>query len=58
MLQIADHCPALEDLAVGDNERITVVSLEALGAKCPKLKKVYMRIFESKYVWVIRVNDG
>ena len=33
VLLIADHCPALEELDVGDNDRITAVSLEVLGAK-------------------------
>jgi hypothetical protein len=40
VLQIADHCPALLWLEVADNDRITAVSLEALGAKCLKLKTV------------------
>ena len=41
--QIADHCPVLEDLDVGGSDHITAVSLEVLGAKCLKLKKVDMR---------------
>ena len=43
VLQIADHCPALEEFRVQGNDRITTVSLEALGAECLKLKRVFTR---------------
>jgi EIN3-binding F-box protein len=43
VLQIADHCPALEELGVEGNDRITAVLLGTLVAKCLKLKTVEMR---------------
>ena len=43
MLQIADHCPALEFLDVSSNDRITAVSLGTLGVKCPNMKTVQTR---------------
>ena len=50
VLQIADHCPALVVLNLSGNNRITAVSLEALGAECLKLKRVYTRRLHQKRV--------
>ena len=48
MLQIADHCPAFEELVVFGNDRITAESLEVLGTKCLKLKKVSMKSLDQE----------
>ena len=51
VLQIAEHCPALELLNVGGNSRITVVSLAEVAIvaiKFLKLKTVFNRVGESR----------
>jgi hypothetical protein len=42
VLQIADHCPALEFLDVDGNDRITAVSLSIVAKLCLKLEIVYI----------------
>jgi hypothetical protein len=42
VLQVADHCPALEELGVAGNHRITAVSLGIVAKLCLKLKTVDM----------------
>jgi hypothetical protein len=56
VLQITDHCPALELLDVAGNDRITAVSLEALGAKCLKLEKVNTRSLRQESMDSLRLH--
>ena len=56
VLQIADHCPALEELAVRGNDRITAVSLGVLGANCLKVNEVYTRSLHQESMDSLRLH--
>jgi hypothetical protein len=56
VLQIADHCPALEFLDVDGNDRITAVSLSIVAKLCLKLKTVNMRSLHQESMDSLRLH--